>query len=395
MSCHPCEPASRPLPGLNTGRHVPPPVAAAWEAEVARGVGDVLAGAGAPPAAAPPVSNVPSAADASPATGRERLGDYAMLGFAALGAFTLLAVVLRHAHGQAELELVLVAALAAVALVAAHLLMRTRRRSRAAEHSAARAEVELALRARVADSEARQMRLAAFSELAAQIAHEVRNPLSAIVLNAELLEEELHACIHASPEVKRLARAVSAEAERLTELTNEHLTFARLPQPASTPHSLAPPLEEVAHFSRHAAERAGVSLHLDLDPSAAAVVDAKLLRQVLINLLRNGVEAMPGGGWLTLRTSVEGGRVSVDVVDTGPGVPAALQESIFEPFFSTKNHGTGLGLAVARKVARDHGGDLRLLPSAGGAWFRIDLPAAPCPPPEAADTPRAAVPVEA
>lgn len=379
MSCLPCESAPQPLTERSAGRQVPAPVASAWEAEIERGVGEAGPLAAAASAATLSPALVPPGPEPAPATVRERLGDYAMLGVAALAALTLLAVVLTHAHWQAELELVLVAALAGVALLAAHLLMRARRRSRAAEHSAARAEVELRLRARVADSEARQMRLAAFSELAAQIAHEVRNPLSAIVLNAELLEEELHACIHASPEVKRLARAVSAEAERLTELTNEYLTFARLPRPASTPQCLAPLLDEVAHFSRHAAERAGVSLRLEVDPAAAAFVDAKLLRQVLINLLRNGVEAMPDGGHLTLRTAVEGGRVALDVIDTGPGVPAALHESIFEPFFSTKNHGTGLGLAVARKVARDHGGDLRLLPSARGAWFRFDLPAVQCP----------------
>nr|MCU0255497.1 ATP-binding protein [Vicinamibacterales bacterium] len=174
----------------------------------------------------------------------------------------------------------------------------------------------------------------------------------------------------------RLARAVSAEAERLTELTNEYLTFARLPRPASTPQSLAPLLEEVACFSRSEAERAGVVLRLDVDEAAAAVVDAKLVRQVLLNLVRNAVDAMPDGGCLTLRSSREGDRVALDVIDTGPGVPAGLQERIFEPFFSTKTHGTGLGLAVARRVAREHGGDLRLLPAPRGASFRLDFPAA-------------------
>jgi signal transduction histidine kinase len=355
------------------GRRLPMPVATAWESEIERGMA-------ADEAAPTPVAEPAGAPEGLPPVAlRQRLGDYALLSISAVAAVSLLAVVLTHALWQVEQGIVTALAFAVLALAGGHIALRARRRGRAAEFRAAQARVEFALRARVADSEARHVRLAAFSELAAQIAHEVRNPLSAIVLNAELLEDELHACIHASPEVKRLARAVSAEAERLTELTNEYLTFARLPRPASTPQALAPLLEEAACFSRSEAERAGVALELDLDRSASAVVDARLLRQVLLNLLRNAVDAMPGGGRLTLRTSLQGGRVALDVIDTGPGVPPAQHEAIFEPFFSTKPHGTGLGLAVARKVARDHGGDLRLLPAPRGAWFRIDLPAAPCP----------------
>lgn len=375
MSCHPCEPSNHHALALPPARQVPPPVTSAWEVEVERGMA----------ATREPSEHVEEPRLAEPValpqpTLGQRLADYAPLGLAAIAAATLLAVVLAPAQWRLGLQVLPAVALALVALVAAHLLLLARRRSRAAEHSAARAEVELALRARVADSEARHMRLAAFSELAAQIAHEVRNPLSAIVLNAELLEDELHACIHASPEVKRLARAVSAEAERLTELTNEYLTFARMPRPSSRPQRLSPLLEEVARFSRSEAERSGVQLALELDPAAEAVVDERLIRQVLLNLLRNAIDAMPGGGRLTLRTSVDDGRVLVDVSDTGPGIAPALHESVFEPFFSTKPHGTGLGLAVARKVARDHGGDLRIVPGPGGAWFRFDLPAAVSPP---------------
>lgn len=385
MSRQSCELSPRTSSDAPGTRHLPPPVASAWEIEVERSIAEATH-------ATPPTldTGAEEAVEAPPISPGQRLGDYGLLALAAVAAATLLAVALANATPP-TLGVLPAAALAAVALVAAHLLLLARRRSRAAEQGAARARVELALRARVVASEARHVRLAAFSELAAQIAHEVRNPLSAIVLNAELLEDELHACIHASPEVKRLARAVSAEAERLTELTNEYLTFARLPRVSSRPQPLAPMLEEVAHFSRSEAERSNVTLVLELDPAAEAAVDQRLIRQVLLNLMRNAIDAMPDGGRLTLRTSVEDGRVLVDVADTGPGVPAALQESVFEPFFSTKTHGTGLGLAVARKVARDHGGDLRILPSPGGAWFRFDLPAVDSTP---ADGEAAPAPVE-
>lgn len=367
-SCQsPAHSSDRPAAAGGNGRQLPVPVAAAWEEAIGAGIGE-------PEPAATVVPPGP-APGAPPPTLGERLGDFALLGLAAVASGLLMLVVVTHASWQLEVELVAVAMLAGVALVAGHLQMLSRRRARVAAHRAAQERLELTLRAQVADSETRHMRLAAFSELAAQVAHEVRNPLSAIVLNAELLEDELHACIHASPEVKRLARAVSAEAERLTELTNEYLTFARLPQPAATPQPLSPLLDEVAHFSRGEAERAGVRLSLDLDPAATALFDARLVRQLMLNLLRNAIDAMAGGGRLTVRTAVGTGVVLVDVIDSGPGVPPPLRESIFEPFFSTKVHGTGLGLAVARKVARDHGGDLRLMPADAGAWFRLELPA--------------------
>lgn len=374
MSCptHPLAEPCRTSPAAVN--QVPTPVASAWEAEVGRRMnGD----ASHPWAARALSSTVPAG---PPVSWRDRLGDHALLGAAAVATVALVTVGLTHPHWQREVGLVAAVALALLALFGGHVVMHARRRSRAQQFRAAQERVELSLRAQVADSEARHLRLAAFSELAAQVAHEVRNPLSAIVLNAELLEDELHACIHASPEVKRLARAVSAEAERLTELTNEYLTFARLPRPSSRRQPLSPLVEEAAHFSRSEAERGGVSVRLDLDPAAAAHVDERLFRQVLLNLLRNAVDAMPGGGTLTLRTEVGADRVSVDVLDTGPGVPPAVAEAIFEPFFSTKAHGTGLGLAVARKVARDHGGELRLLPSARGAWFRFELPLEAPPP---------------
>lgn len=370
MSSHPCDSPS--LQSRDTGGRLPGAVATAWEVEVGRNLAEAD---GATPVPVPAAK--PAVLELAPLTAAQRVGDYALLAVAGAAALTLLTVVVTHARWQSDIPLVLAASLAGVALVAAHLLLLTRRRTRAAEQAAARAQVELALRARVADTEARHLRLAAFSELAAQIAHEVRNPLSAIVLNAELLEDELHACIHASPEVKRLARAVSAEAERLTELTNEYLTFARLPRPSTTSQRLAPLLEEVVRFTRGEVERCGVTLALELDPAVAAVVDAKLVRQVLLNLIRNAIDAMPGGGRLTLRTSAEKGRVRIDVIDDGPGIPPGLHASAFEPFFSTKPHGTGLGLAVARKVARDHGGDLRIVPTPRGAWLRFDLPSAP------------------
>lgn len=304
---------------------------------------------------------------------RDRLADYAVLLIPVSAALALVAFAVRHADLDAELTTLFVAVLG---LLGGHLLMRARRQRRVAEHEARRAQRELALRARVAEGESAHHRLVAFSQLAAQLAHEVRNPLSSIVLNAELLEEELHACVHANPEVKRLARAVSAEAERLSDLTNEYLAFARLPHPVPTPQALAPVVDEVARFMREEIERAQIVLTVEHCGQPLAVFDARAIRQVLVNLLRNAIDAVPAGGTAVLRTGVETGHATIDLVDSGHGVPDERREAIFDPFFSTKPQGTGLGLSVARKIAREHGGDLLLMPSASGAWFRLTLPAA-------------------
>lgn len=351
--------------------NVPDVVSSAWQLDVRRGVDAMEPSTGTAGSSA----TRPEAADASELfadTSWDLRTDYLVLLLPASAALALLAFTLRHADLNAELTTLFVAA---VGLVGGHLLMRTRRQRRAAEHEARRVRRELDLNARVAEGEAKQHRLVAFSQLAAQLAHEVRNPLGSIVLNAELLEEEIHECIHASPEVKRLARAVTAEAERLSELTNEYLAFARLPRPDPAPQVLTPVVDEAAHFMRGEIERAGIALSVEHSTPASAVFDAKAIRQVLVNLVRNAIDAVPPGGLVALRTGVEGDQATIDVIDSGAGVPEDRREAIFDPFFSTKAQGTGLGLAVARKIAHDHGGDLRVMPSRSGAWFRLSLPA--------------------
>jgi signal transduction histidine kinase len=349
---------------------VPPPVAAAWQSQIAR---DVLAQAdGLTAGDRLDELQQELALDPPPPSWRERTGDYALLAIGALVAVVSMAVVVARSRLTIDIAL---AAASALALAGGHAFLRARRHRRAAVHEGRRATRQAEVSRMLAEGEARRQRLDTFSRLAAEIAHEVRNPLGSIVLNTELLEDELHACIHANPEVKRLARAIGAEADRLSLLTNEYLTFARLPQVASAPQSLGAILEEVACFVRGDASRASVAIEVDASSSARALVDARLVRQLLLNLVRNAIDAMPGGGRLSLRAGLLGDRAVIDVIDTGSGVSPGLGESIFDPFVSTKSHGTGLGLAVARRVARDHGGELRLMPSAQGAWFRVELPA--------------------
>jgi signal transduction histidine kinase len=267
-------------------------------------------------------------------------------------------------------------ALVLVSLVAGHLLLRSRSRRVEAEREAARIREELALRARVAECEDRRMRLAAFSRLAAQIAHEIRNPLASIALNTELLEEELSGGARDRAEMAALVASIKVEAERLQALTDEYLTFARLPEAERLIQPLNPIVADLARFVEREARQRQITILLALAPDdPAACVDARQIRQAVLNLLRNSLEAMPGGGRIDLRTAVRGDEVVIEVADTGPGIPEDRLDAVFEPFYSTKPHGTGLGLALVRRIVGEHGGRIEV-ESAGGASIRLVLPLA-------------------
>src|SRR5262249_20654183 len=191
----------------------------------------------------------------------------------------------------------------------------------------------------------RSERLAAVGKMAAVITHEVRNPLSSIGLNAELLEEDLRSS-GASPDAVALSQKIQREVDRLTSITEEYRRFARLPRPRLEREHLNDIVKGVLEFQREDLESRGVHVKTSLSPELPAVAaDEAQLRQALLNLFRNAADAMgKGGGELvvTTRLGAEGG-VEVSVADTGPGIHADHLPRIFDPFFSTKDGGTGLG----------------------------------------------------
>jgi signal transduction histidine kinase len=231
-------------------------------------------------------------------------------------------------------------------------------------------------------------RLAAIGRLAAQITHEIRNPLSSIGLNIELLGDDVENLpTDRQAEVKAILDAVLAEVRRLAEITEGYLRFARLPAPQKTEADVGDLCAGLVAFTQGDAASRGVNVELHVEPGLPVVaVDADRLRQALLNLLRNGLEAAGKGG--TVRVSArrnaakadDGGEdagVELVIEDNGPGVPLASREKIFSPFFTTKKEGTGLGLVVAREIAREHGGELVVADGAlGGAAFVVMLPAA-------------------
>lgn len=222
----------------------------------------------------------------------------------------------------------------------------------------------------------RSERLATVGKVAAQIAHEIRNPLASVGLNAELLGDELSP---ANEEGRRLVASITREVDRLNEITETYLRFVRLPAPKLEREAPGEFVTSVVDFVRRELEGAGVLIDLQVAKDLPAVfVDENQLRQALLNLLRNAREAMPGGGRLgVVVASDPAGAVTIAVSDSGPGVAPEHRGRIFDAFFSTKDKGTGLGLALVHQIVSEHGGRVELGSGpTGGAMFTMTLPAA-------------------
>jgi two-component system NtrC family sensor kinase len=225
----------------------------------------------------------------------------------------------------------------------------------------------------------RSARLAAVGKMAAVITHEVRNPLSSIGLNSELLAEELDrvAAGGSVTEAHQLLRAMQAEVDRLTGITEEYLRFARLPRPKLEREKLGDLVRQLVEFCRGDLESRGIAIDLDVgDGGPELAVDEAQLRQACLNLVRNAGEAMPAGGRLAVSVKPVGQGAEIAIADTGAGIPEADLPRIFEPFFSTKAAGTGLGLALTQEIIHEHGGKIAVSSSPGGTTFRISLGAA-------------------
>ena len=228
----------------------------------------------------------------------------------------------------------------------------------------------------------RSERLAAVGKIAATIAHEVRNPLSSIGLNTELLEDELGGLSEAQAEEARgLCKAITGEVDRLTEITGSYLSMAKVPQTTKKLGAVNQVITQVVEFEKTQLANRGVTLKTNLDESLGQTnFDENQLRQVLLNLIRNGADAVEenGGGLVTVATSAAKNGIRITVVDNGPGIPEKGQAKLFDAFYSTKSGGTGLGLAVTHQVIRAHGGDVKLISKEGqGATFEIFLPGNP------------------
>ena len=221
-------------------------------------------------------------------------------------------------------------------------------------------------------------RMATVGRLSLKVAHEVRNPISAIELNAELLRDLARARA-GEPDMDEAAGIIASiqdQVKTLDGLTEEYLQFARFPRPNFEEESVADLVEELAEFVRPLATRQGLAVRTETDRSMPMMeIDRGLLRQAILNLVKNAMEALSRGGEIVLTSGGGGDHVDISVADTGPGIDAQVARNLFEPFFTTKTQGTGLGLSIARQISEEHGGELswRNRPG-GGAMFTIRLP---------------------
>ncbi len=233
---------------------------------------------------------------------------------------------------------------------------------------------EGAVRERRLEAEAlRRNRLAAMGEMAAMLAHEVRNPLGAMELFTGLLLQDLRD----RPETQRLAHQVARGIADLNHLVTNLLEFTRTREAGSEPVDCVALVEDVLRYTVDLAAGPGVSVERAYAaPAVAAAADPHLLRPALLNLVRNAVQAMPDGGRLRVAVAGAGDEVRIAIGDSGPGIAAADREAIFRPFYTTRKKGTGLGLAVAREMVAAMDGRLDVESEPGqGATFSVTLPA--------------------
>ena len=224
---------------------------------------------------------------------------------------------------------------------------------------------------------ARQQKLAAWSEVARRVAHEIKNPLTPIRLSAERIARRLRA---GDPDlgeaIERGTKVIVEEVDFLKSLVDEFSRFARLPEMKPEPTDLPALARSAVRLFEGAREGVALSVESRLE-RPRVVLDPEQIKRALINLLDNALEACGASGEITVRLSEEGRGVTMEVADTGRGVPPRDRDKLFLPDFTTKGRGTGLGLAIVSRIVADHNGTIRVEENCPrGARFIIELPAA-------------------
>lgn len=215
------------------------------------------------------------------------------------------------------------------------------------------------------------------AELAGSLAHEIKNPLAIIRMNMDLLAEDF-----AEAETSRERRArnkvalVADQCTRLEALLNDFLKFARVRSLDLAPANLNDLIHEVMRFFEMQARDSQIRILPHLDGALPGVLlDREMMRAALTNLVKNAIEAMPGGGTLTLITRITSSGVALDLIDTGSGMDESTALHMFDAFYSTKDGGSGLGLPTARKIIEAHGARISVQSDVGrGTKFTLDFP---------------------
>jgi len=224
---------------------------------------------------------------------------------------------------------------------------------------------------------ARQEKLASLGVLAAGVAHEIRNPLTAIKFRLFSLKKSLPAAAQED------AGVITGEISRLERIVKDFLQFARPSEPELITLPAQRILEEVHELLRPQVEKSGITLRLEASDPVWVRADAQQIKQALINLIQNSADSIARDGVITLRVYSQSGparkgataTVVLEVADTGKGIPPEVQKRLFDPFFTTKEGGTGLGLPIAARIVEKHGGKLQYQTAQNrGTTFRVVLP---------------------
>ncbi|HET7746070.1 MAG TPA: GAF domain-containing protein [Vicinamibacteria bacterium] len=224
----------------------------------------------------------------------------------------------------------------------------------------------------------RSEKMAVLGTFASGLAHEVRNPLNSIALQLSILERRIGRCEAAlAAEMADLTSVIREEIKRLDGLVGDFLLFSRTDRVQFHPASLEAIVEEVIRLVEPEAAATGVTLrHERKTPVPVSAMDAEKVKQVVMNLVRNALEAMPEGGACVVETSVADGRALLVVRDTGPGLPEGVD--VYQLFVTTKPKGTGLGLSIVQQIVMQHGGDVAAASVPGeGTTFTVTLPVSP------------------
>lgn len=219
---------------------------------------------------------------------------------------------------------------------------------------------------------------AALAELAGGFIHEIKNHLGTLGLNLQLLAEDFQEA-RDQRERRALARVhkLQAECQRLTDIANDFLRFARIKELPLTPADLGKVIEEMIDFFTPTAKAANIDIKTYLPADLPQVaLHKEMFEQALLNLMLNAEQAMPEGGSMTFQAAMDANDVVLSLIDTGKGIAPEALPKIFEPFFSTKAGGSGLGLATTKKIVTAHQGTIAVESEVGkGTKFTIRLPA--------------------
>jgi len=226
-------------------------------------------------------------------------------------------------------------------------------------------------------------KLSIIGQMAAGIAHEIRNPLSGININVSTLEHVVRNLDGVAPQERdRVGEIVSqakSASEKIATVIRRVMDFSKSAPPKLDRVDVNRVIQEALAFSSATLRKSGIEVGTSLLPGLPeCTADPRLLEQVLLNLITNAVEALEnteGRKRLGVATAVENGTVLIRVFDNGPGVPVHLREKIFDPFYTTRKDGHGIGLSFSHRVIENHGGTLSASGSEwGGAEFRVSLP---------------------